>query len=118
MAEKTVAETFGAGAARLASGVTTSESGLFIPDSALVTSGLATPATATAEGHLAAILVGAQSALTQSSYDTNIDQSLYLAPGFASFTTRGVDNDPYRIDQIVISLAKLDSGSTIDPSAY
>ncbi|WP_227789276.1 MULTISPECIES: hypothetical protein [unclassified Nodularia (in: cyanobacteria)] len=116
--EKTVVEVFGTGAARLASGATTPESGLFIPDSALEDAGLATPATATAEGHLAAILVGAQSTLTQAGYDANIDQSLYLLPGFTSFVSRGVDNDSYRVDQITVSLAKLDTGSTIDPGAY
>ncbi|MEH2070287.1 MAG: hypothetical protein V7K47_19375, partial [Nostoc sp.] len=116
MAEPTITEIFGTGATRLASGAATPSAGLFIPDSAFVTAGLATPTTASAEGHFAAIALNAQSYLTQTNFDANTDQSIYIAKGFSSFTTRG--NDDYRVDQLTISLAKIDSTATIDPDNY
>ncbi|MEH2318999.1 hypothetical protein [Nostoc sp.] len=118
MAEPTLIQIFGTGSTRLASGATTASAGLFIPDSALITAGLATPTTATAEGHLVAIVMNAESYLTQTNFDANIDQSLIIANGFSSFTTRGTDNTPYRQDQKTISLAKIDTGSTINPGDY
>ncbi|MEH2377324.1 MAG: hypothetical protein V7K27_00200 [Nostoc sp.] len=117
MAEPTLVQVFGTGTTRLASGATTSTSGLFIPDSALTTGG-ATPSTATAEGVLVAITLNAKSYLTQANFDANIDQSLTVAKGFSSFTTRGADNIEYRQDQISLSLSKVDSGATIDPDDY
>lgn len=118
MAEPTFVQVFGTGATRLASGATTASTGLFIPDSALITAGLADPTTATAEGHLVAIAVNAKSYLTQTNFDANIDQSIIVADGFSSFTTRGTDNTAYRQDQLTLSLAKIDTGSTIDPDSY
>lgn len=118
MAEPTFVQVFGTGATRLASGATTASAGLFIPDSALTGAGLATPSTATAEGHLVAIAVNAKSYLTQTNFDANTDQSLVVADGFSSFTTRGTNNDPYRQDQLTVTLAKPDTGSTIDPDDY
>ncbi|BAY74174.1 hypothetical protein NIES25_51720 [Nostoc linckia NIES-25] len=118
MAEPTIAQIFGTGATRLASGATTSSAGLFIPDSALQAAGLATPTTASAEGHFAAVTLNAQSYLTQANFDANTDQSIYLANGFSSFTTRGTNNDPYRVDQLTINFAKLDDSSTLDPDNY
>ncbi|MEH2052052.1 hypothetical protein [Nostoc sp.] len=116
MAEPTLVQILGAGTTRLASGATTSTSGLFIPDSALTSAGLATPSTATAEGHLVAILLAAKSYLTQTNFDANTDQSILISDGFSSFTTRGTAN--YRQDQITVSLAKEDTSSTIDPDNY
>ncbi len=118
MAKPTLVQVFGTGATRLASGATAPSAGLFIPDTALQTAGLATPTTATAEGHLVAIAVNAKSYLTQANFDTNTDQSLVVADGFSSFTTRGTDNTAYRQDQLTLSLAKIDTGSTIDPDNY
>ncbi|MDZ8135129.1 MAG: hypothetical protein RM049_07470 [Nostoc sp. DedQUE04] len=118
MPEPTIVQIFGTGATRLASGATTPSAGLFIPDSALQTAGLATPGSASAEGHLAAINLNAQSYLTQTNFGTNTDQSIYIDKGFSSFTTRGSNNDSYRVDQLTINLAKLDTSSTIDPDNY
>ncbi|MBG1263091.1 hypothetical protein [Nostoc commune] len=118
MAEPTLVQVFGTGATRLASGVTTSTSGLFIPDSALISAGLATPTTATAEGHLVAIIKNSESYLTQTNFDANIGQGLIVTDGFSSFTTRGTDNTAYRQDQVTISLTKIDTGSTINPGDY
>ncbi|MEI1375984.1 hypothetical protein PQG02_06940 [Nostoc sp. UHCC 0926] len=118
MSEPTLAQVLGTGTTRLASGASTPSAGLFIPDSALIAAGLATPTTATAEGHLVAILKNAESYLTQTNFDANIDQSLIVTDGYSSFTTRGTDNTSYRQDQKTISLAKIDNGSTINPSDY
>ena len=117
MAEPTL-DIFGTGTTRLASSDPAPSDGLFIPDSALVAAGLSTPTTATAEGHLVAILKAAQSALTLAGYDADVDQSIYIEPGFGTFTTRGVNNDSYRVDQLSINIAKIDSGAVLDPDDY
>ena len=118
MAEKTIAQIFGTGAARLASGNSAPSAGLFIPDSALITAGLTTPASATAEGHLVAIIINAKTVLTQEAFNTDasLDQSTYIVNGFASFTTR--DSTSYRVDQLTLNLAKPDSGAILNPSSY
>lgn len=118
MAEPSITEVFGTGVTRLANGATTSSAGLFIPDSALQSGGLATPSSATAEGHLIAILLNAKTNLSQTNFDANTDQSVVVASGFSSFTTRGTNNDSYRLDQLTVSMAKLDTASTIDPDDY
>lgn len=118
MTKPTLVQVLGTGTTRLASGATTSSAGLFIPDSALTIAGLATPTTASAEAHLVAIVVAAKSYLSQTNFDANIDQSLIVADGFSSFTTRGADNTAYRQDQLTLSLAKIDTASTIDPDDY
>jgi hypothetical protein len=118
MAEPTLVQILGTGTTRLASGATAASAGLFIPDSALIAAGLATPTTATAEGHLVALLLAAKSYLNQANFDVNTDQSILIADGFSSFTTRGTNNTPYRQDQITLSLAKIDNGATIDPDNY
>lgn len=116
--EPNLGQVFGTGTTRLASGATTTTSGLFIPDSAFVTAGLAAPTTANAEAHFVALLLNAKSYLTQTNFDANTDQSLLVADGFSSFTTRGTNNTSYRTDQLTISLAKPDTGSTINPGDY
>lgn len=116
MAEKTIPQIFGTGAVRLANGAAAPSAGLFIPDSALVTAGLATPSTATAEGHLSAIILNARTTLTQEAFGADETQSIYLTSGFSSFTTRGTN--AYRVDQITLNLAKLDTGATLDPDDY
>ena len=118
MSEPTIVQIFGTGATRLASGATTPTSGLFIPDSALVTAGLTTPTTASAEGHLAAVIVNAESYLTDANFTANIDQSIIVADSFSSFTTRGTSNTSYRQDQKTISFAKLDTSTSINPGDY
>ncbi|MEH1811932.1 MAG: hypothetical protein V7K26_03655 [Nostoc sp.] len=116
MAELTLVQILGTGTTRLASGATAPSSGLFIPDTVLQAAGLATPSTATAEGHFVALLLAAKSYLTQTNFDANTDQSIFMADGFSSFATRGTTN--YRQDQLTVSLAKIDTSSTIDPDNY
>lgn len=116
MSEPTISQVFGTGATRLTSGAAAPSAGLFIPDSALTAAGLASPTTGKAEGHLAAILLGAKTTLTSTAYDADTDRSIYLSDGFSSFSTRGTT--AYRVDQIVVNLAKPDSGATLDPDDY
>lgn len=118
MAEPTLVQIFGTGTTRLASGAAAPSAGLFIPDSALIAASLADPTTASAEGHLAAILLAAQSYLTQTNFDANTDQSITIINGFSSFTTRGTNNDAYRVDQLTVNLAKIDTGATLDADSY
>ncbi|MTJ56027.1 hypothetical protein FJR38_26940 [Anabaena sp. UHCC 0253] len=119
MAKPTIPQILGDGSTRLASAEPAPSSGLFIPDSVFVSAGLGTPATATAEAHLVALLVTVKIYLTQLNFDANIDQSIYVESGFTSFIQRGTDNISYRVDQpFNFNLAKIDEGITIDPTQY
>lgn len=109
MAEPTLQEVFGAGATQDATTIT------------LVKANFATLTPAAinrAESLLAALLIKALAGLAQSTFDTNLDQSIYLALGFPGFAFRGTNNDSYRVDQITVNLAKLDTSSLIDPDDY
>ncbi|MBW4673354.1 MAG: hypothetical protein KME52_04855 [Desmonostoc geniculatum HA4340-LM1] len=116
MTKPTLAQIFGTGAVRLANGAAAPSAGLFIPDTALQAAGLGTPTTGSAEGHLVAVALNAKAYLTQTNFDANTEQALTMADGYASFTTRGTTQ--YRLDQITLSLAKIDTGATLDPDNY
>jgi hypothetical protein len=109
MVKPTLSEVFGAGATQTATSITILKADL---------TGLNPSATNTAESLLAAINLKAQESLTQENFDTNTDQSIYIDSGFPSFTTRGTNNSQYRIDQLTINLAKIDSAATLDPDNY
>ena len=109
MAELTLVEVFGAGATQDSSSITIQKAAL---------PRLTASASNSAESLLTGILLMAQTNLSQTNFDANVDQSIYVAPGYAGFTNRGINNDPYRVDQLVINLAKLDTGSTLDPDDY
>ncbi|MEH2415410.1 hypothetical protein [Nostoc sp.] len=109
MAEPTLQEIFGASATQTSTTLTILKSDL---------TRLTPSATNTAESLLTGILLKAEATLPQSSFDTNINQSIYVSPGFSSFASRGTDNTSYRVDQLTINLAKLDTGSVIDPDDY
>ncbi|MDB9374303.1 hypothetical protein [Nodularia sphaerocarpa] len=111
MAEPTITQLFGAGASQTSSAIT-------IQKADLAGVGLSASANNTAESLLTAINLKAQQHLTQTNLDGNIDQSIVVEPGFSSFTTRGENNNSYRIDQITLNLYKPDSGSIIDPDDY
>ncbi|MTJ11851.1 hypothetical protein FJR11_04415 [Anabaena sp. UHCC 0187] len=116
MAEKSLEQILGTGATRLASSAAAPSAGLFIPDSLLISAGLITPTTATAEGHIVAIVKLLKTNLTQTVYDADNDNSVYVSDGFASFTTRGTTQ--YRVDQVIVNLAKIDSEAGLDPTKY
>lgn len=107
MAEPTLTQVFGSGATQDATTLTILKSDL---------TGLTASGSNTAESLLAAINLKAQSYLSQTNFDGNTDQSIYISNGFSSFTTRG--NDAYRVDQLTINLAKPDTGATLDPDSY
>ncbi|MBD2692640.1 hypothetical protein [Anabaena catenula] len=109
MAVPTIAEVFGSGASQTATTITIAKADL---------PGLTASSSNTAESLLVGIILAAQAFLTQAAFGANIDQSTYIESGFPSFTNRGTNNDSYRVDQLTISLAKLDSGATLDPDDY
>ena len=109
MAEPTLTEVFGAAATQDATTLTITKADL---------TGLTASANNTAESLLVGILLKAQSFLTQTAFDADTDKSIYIENGFSSFATRGVNNDAYRVDQLTVNLAKLDTSGTIDPDNY
>jgi hypothetical protein len=109
MAEPTLVQVFGTGATQDATTITISKADL---------TGLTASTTNTAESLLTALILKAKTYLNQTNFDANIDQSIVIDTGFSSFTNRGTNNTPYRTDQLTISLAKIDSGSTLDPDDY
>jgi hypothetical protein len=109
MAEPTLTDIFGAGA-------TQDENTITIQKSSLPR--LTPSANNTAESLLTGIVLKAQTSLTQTNFDGNIDQSIYLSTGFPSFTNRGADNTQYRVDQLNINFAKVDTGAIINPGDY
>jgi hypothetical protein len=109
MSEPTLQQIFGANATQDATTITITKADL---------PGLTASSTNRAESLLTAILLKAQNGLPQSTFDTNIDQSIYVASGFPGFAFRGTNNDSYRVDQLTINLAKADTSGTIDPDDY
>lgn len=109
MAEPTLQEVFGAGALQTATTLTILKSDL---------TGLTASATNRADALFAAILFKGQMSMTKALFDADTDKSIYIASGFSSFITRGTTNTSYRVDQITINLAKIDSGATLSPNDY
>lgn len=109
MAEPTLQTVFGAGATQDATTITIIKANL---------PRLTPTATNTAESLLTGILLQAQNGLTKTTFDANIDQSLYIEIGFPSFLFRGANNDSYRNDPLTINLVKADTSETIDPDNY
>ncbi|WP_016951245.1 hypothetical protein [Anabaena sp. PCC 7108] len=109
MSEPTITGVFGAGASQTETTITIAKADL---------PGLTASASNTAESLLAGIILKAKSSLTKAAFDADVDQSLYIENGYASFTVRGEANDSYRVDQLSINFAKLDSGATLDPDDY
>ena len=109
MAEPTLADIFGSNATQTATTITITKADL---------PRLSPSVNNTAESLLTGILLKAQTTLTQTNFDGNTDQSIYLGIGFPSFTNRGANSTQYRVDQITINLAKIDTESVIDPDNY
>jgi hypothetical protein len=109
MAEPTLVQVFGDNATQTGTSLTITKADL---------AGLTASSSNTAESLLAAILIKAKNYLTQSNFDANIDQSIVIAGGYSSFTTRGTNNTAYRNDQLTLTLAKPDTSSTLDPDDY
>ncbi|MBD2197940.1 MULTISPECIES: hypothetical protein [Calothrix] len=109
MAEPTLTDVFGANATQTSTTITITKADL---------PGLTAGSNNTAESLLIAILLKAQTPLSQTNFESNLDQSIYIANGFPSFAFRGTNNDQYRVDQLTINAAKPDTTSTIDPDDY
>lgn len=109
MAEPTLTEVFGTNALQDASVITLDKADL---------TGLTASVDNTAESLLVAIVLKAISALSQTNFDTNLDQSVLISLGLPNFLNRGENNDTYRADQISITLAKIDSEATLNPDDY
>ena len=111
MAEPTLQEVFGANATQDVNSIT-------IDKSDLVALGLTADANNSAESLVVAISLLIKNGLTQANFDTNLDQSIYVDDGFPNFAFRGENNEQYRVDQITINFAKLDTAGVIDPDDY
>lgn len=109
MAEPTLTQVFGAGATQTATTITILKSDL---------STLTASATNRAESLLVAILLKARVSLTKTAFDADTDWSVYLEAGYPTFSFRGPNNDPYRVDQLTVNLSKPDTSATIDPDDY
>lgn len=109
MAEPTIEQVFGAGASQTATTLTINKNSLLR---------LTASANNTAESLITAIAITAQQNLTEENFNLNLDQSIYITSGFPGFTNRGENNDYYRVDQVTINLARLDTSTQIDPDAY
>jgi hypothetical protein len=109
MAEPTLQDVFGSNATQTSTTITITKADL---------TGLTASSSNTAESIFVAILLKAKANLTQTNFDSNIDQSIYIATGFSSFTNRGTDQTPYRTDQLTVTLAKIDEQSDFDPDDY
>jgi hypothetical protein len=109
MAEPTLISVFGASA-------TQSATELIISKANLATVGLTASATNTPESLLAAIIALAQPALGETSYGSNLDQSITITDGTDSLTSRGTAT--YRQKTKTIDFFKLDNSGTFDPDDY
>lgn len=109
MAEPTLQSVFGANAVQTATTITISKADL--PT-------LTASANNTAESLIVALSLKWQTGLTETNFNSNIDQSVYVGTGYPNFAFRGTNNTQYRVDQLTINLAKLDTGSVIDPDDY
>ncbi|MFM6725706.1 MAG: hypothetical protein ACKPJF_14880 [Dolichospermum sp.] len=111
MPEPTLTEVFGTGATQTTTTITISKS-------ALATVGLTASSDNSAEAILAAILLIAKINLTETKFESNIDQSIVIDTGFKSTTVRGSNNVQYLTDQLTVTLAKVDPLSPLNPNDY
>jgi hypothetical protein len=110
VAEPTLQEIFGAGATQTATTVTILKSDLPMTASA----------TNRAEQILAAIAKKASSALTTTTFGTNLDQSINIASGYDQLVYRTIDGTPtpYLQNQLTFNFAKVQSSAGITPDEY
>ena len=109
MAEPTLAGIYGSSA-------TQSSTELIISKADLAAVRLTADANNTPESLLAAIIVLAQSALGELTYDTNLDQSITITDGTDSLVTR--NDTTYRQKTKTVEFFKVDSLGNFDPDDY
>lgn len=107
MAEPTLQEIFGSNATQDETTITIDKADL---------AGLTPSASNTGESIYVAISLTAKSYLTETNFEANIDQSIYIEDGLSSFTTR--NETAYRTDQLTINLSRLDTTNAINPDNY
>jgi hypothetical protein len=107
MAEPTLIEIFGVGATQNANEITILKNSL---------TGLTPSANNTPESLLAAIILKAQTKLTQESQDANPEQNITIENGISSIVTR--NNQNYREYQLNINFQKIDTQTAIDPDDF
>ncbi|MEA5619511.1 hypothetical protein VB711_16930 [Cronbergia sp. UHCC 0137] len=105
MAELTLAEGLGENATQTATDIILKKADLGI-----------TATTATSDQVLAAIAIKAKATHTETQFNTEADQNIYVSDGFKSFITK--NDESYILDQITINLAKPDTGATLNPNDY
>jgi hypothetical protein len=110
MAEPLLTDVFGAGATQTATTIT-----ILKADLALTAS-----ATNRAEQLLAGIIKKAATALTTTTLNTNVDQSISIAPGFDQLVYRQVAgvNTPFLQSQLAINFAKAQVSTGVTPDDY
>lgn len=113
MAEPTITQVFGAGAAQTATSIT-------IQKADLASTGLTASGTNTAESLLTAIVLKAREHLTPTNFESNTDQSITIEPGFNSIIQRVNSSGgltEYRQFQYQFNAHTLDN-SVIDPDDF
>ncbi|MGB3787817.1 MAG: hypothetical protein WA949_07390 [Phormidesmis sp.] len=113
MAEPSLIDVFGAGATQDAASVT-------IQKSALSAVGLSATATNTAESLLCAIVLLAKNFLSESAFESNLDQSVTIVSGLNSITPRddsAGNFTGYRQIPITINFHQADT-FTLDPDGF
>jgi hypothetical protein len=110
MAEPTLQEVFGAGATQTATTITILKADLQMTASA----------TNRGEQTFAAIVKKASTALTTTTFATNVNQSINIAAGFDSLAYRTIGNVTETLlqTQFTINFAKVQATSGITPDDY
>lgn len=106
--EPTVEDIFGAGTTQTATTIS-------IPKANLP--GLTVLAANTGEQLAAGLALRMEQGLTQTNFDSNINQNIYVSRGSNFTTFRGENNANYTVRQLVFNFAELDEGD-IDPDKY
>lgn len=109
MAEPSLTSVFGAEATQNATTITINKADL---------TGLTASANNTAEALVVALLLRFKNVLSKTAFDADTDQSIYVENGFPNFAFRGTNNTQYRVDQLTVNFAKLDTANVIDPDDY
>lgn len=110
MAEPTLTQIFGAGAAQNSTTLTISKADL---------TGLTASANNSAESLFVALLLKAKDYLTTANYDANTDQSVTIVtPDFGAQSLVTRNNTQYRQYVQTVNLYKVDNSSAIDPDDF
>lgn len=113
MPEPALSDVFGASASQDSTTLT-------IAKSDLAATGLVASGSNTAEALLASIILLARNALAQATFESNLDQSITIVPGFDQLVQRDDGTGTfanYRLNQLTVNMHSQDS-TEIDPNNY